>query len=963
MIEPEFVGDGRKYLVYGLLAVFDDVNRSGEPAWVALEAPSGWGKTRVARELYARLAARRQHEPAYWPASILGSQDQSVVDDVSARRKRVYPVVRHVPGSLPAFVWWGIAASVRNGVPSLALAEDVLQLEAHAPYIDDVWRRLTTWGERNEGWWKQPATEVGKETVTELAGQAISQIANVSVPGLGLVLPVVEALREHRADAAARLERLHGDAELGSDSGFDIVDEAYALISRAARPGLPVVVFVEDAHAADGLLAELLDRLICSPAAVLIVTTAWQGHADDNTALQHAMQRVPDRVVTITPETPSLPHPFPAGASLASLDEAARAAIVRSYYPHAEQATLDRLVARYTNPLALELFCGLARYRNRFPDGDLRLPEREIQSLPSTVRDLYRDLWRELPGHVREALTLASLGIPAAIAPDASTDLTWHNQLLMETLADLDLPRRDEITATLEATPTTRAWTRVVSEALRQFHEGDQLRTAHDDDDFLFEEDREQFLLHLAENLTDALDRDDFADPDDRTHAARLAIALHTKGLIPGDAYAGAVAALLTALASEPRELASRITIATQWNEEGRPGGEDVSRLIRWHWADACRDAGRPDHAAELWAELIPDFAQARGWDHPDTLNARHSLGLALAYQGRHQEALECFEELAPEIAAALGAEHPVTMHLRINLTMALEGVGRYQDALEQQRVLLSDRARILGPDHRDTLQTLSHLADSLARLGRHDEALREYELVLGDRLRVLGPDDPDTIASRNNLAISLARAGRVEEALRHQEQFLDDCLRVLGPDHPHTLTGRNNLAAWLADLGRDEEALLQRQAILADRGRVLGPEHPGTLDARNNLALSLGALGRREESMAELSSLLEDSVRILGHNHPDTLRVRNNCAAACQLAGLPERALEHFEVLVDDSARVLGPDHPETLHARRNLLGARAATGDGERAVQEAYELLTDYIRVYGEDHELTTALREVLE
>lgn len=57
-LQPPFVGESRLLLVDGLVTLFDQVNERNESCWVSIEAPSGWGKTRIAQEFYARLAAR-----------------------------------------------------------------------------------------------------------------------------------------------------------------------------------------------------------------------------------------------------------------------------------------------------------------------------------------------------------------------------------------------------------------------------------------------------------------------------------------------------------------------------------------------------------------------------------------------------------------------------------------------------------------------------------------------------------------------------------------------------------------------------------------------------------------------------------------------------------------------------------------------------------------------------------------
>ena len=59
--EAEFVGKGRRFLVDGLVNLFDGLRSSAassgedrQTVWVSLAAPSGAGKTRLVHEFYAR---------------------------------------------------------------------------------------------------------------------------------------------------------------------------------------------------------------------------------------------------------------------------------------------------------------------------------------------------------------------------------------------------------------------------------------------------------------------------------------------------------------------------------------------------------------------------------------------------------------------------------------------------------------------------------------------------------------------------------------------------------------------------------------------------------------------------------------------------------------------------------------------------------------------------------------------
>ena len=134
--QPPFVGDSRHRVVDGLVDILDEMNSTGEPRWVSLEAPSGWGKTRVVQEFYARLAARQSNH--YWPETILGASDVHGFE-VGDRRKRVFPDPRYFdrePQSLPEFMWLGMACDLRNGLPSQTLLEDLQQLKTHAIYLE-----------------------------------------------------------------------------------------------------------------------------------------------------------------------------------------------------------------------------------------------------------------------------------------------------------------------------------------------------------------------------------------------------------------------------------------------------------------------------------------------------------------------------------------------------------------------------------------------------------------------------------------------------------------------------------------------------------------------------------------------------------------------------------------------------------------------------------------------------------
>ena len=101
-----FLGRARHALVDDLLRAFDEVAASGTPQWWSLEAPPGWGKTRCAQELFARLAAERQAAGPYWPATLASVDGDRPGGDQEALRKRVAPEASRADPEAAAPYFW-----------------------------------------------------------------------------------------------------------------------------------------------------------------------------------------------------------------------------------------------------------------------------------------------------------------------------------------------------------------------------------------------------------------------------------------------------------------------------------------------------------------------------------------------------------------------------------------------------------------------------------------------------------------------------------------------------------------------------------------------------------------------------------------------------------------------------------------------------------------------------------------
>lgn len=989
-VEPAFVGAGRRAIVDGLMSAFDQVRTTDTPLWVSIEAPSGWGKTRIAREFYARLASERQSDPPYWPASILDG-----ASDVQFRRKRVHPTVTHVAGSLPDFMWWGISCSLRDGVATAVLTEDMGQFRAHAPYLEDAWRTRAPRSARISGGLRAFGGAAVDEAAMEVAGQVIESVVGAAIPGLGLVRWLGERSVDAVRDTAARRERLTSEAPV--TAATDFVDEAIALVSRLAIPELPVIVFVEDLHDADSTLVELLTALASRSGAILVLSTSWPGSTEANPAVAAAFAQLGERVVRVSQRSGMLPAPFRREATLDELDAAALGEIVRFSYPGVDPETLQRIVERYPNPLALELFCELPRIRRRSTDGALTLSAAAVAEAPGEIRGLYQELWRELPERLREALSLAALGAPARIG-EAGVSSHWHTTLLLDALYDLDWPSVGEIAAALDVDAGAYAWVREVSGMLRAFHEPDQITIAAEDDRFLSTEDRIEVRTALAQAVTRLSDGSTTpATVDEALHLADLVGVLFAEGFLT-DAAALAAATLpaLRILSTQPRELRRTIDMATRVvdalrEDVGGPGNPAAAEALEIR-ADARYDSGLAADAERDYLALVDILTGLHGADHPLVLRAREAAIRSMGVAGRPDEALRAARVLVEDRVRVLGAENTQTLRSRVTEAHMLGEVGRYQESLDAFVGILADAER-LGEDADFILDIRNYIAmrlDALGRvdeslaeqleivrrlrltrdeddprlllargnlaanyhsLGRYDAAIAELEDINQRRSRVLGDGHPHTLLSRSALAYPLVDAGRVEEGLRIAEAVLVDRTRVLGPDHPDTLASRAYVGRTLV-LTDPAAAVEMLQSVVTDRLRLIGPDHPETLTARHYLAYALQRAGRGEEALAAHRRLWHDQVRVMGADSAAALSTRHNIAFVLQDIGRAEEALGEYRALVDDRRRILGADHVDTLATRYNVADTLLTLGQDDEALAEHLSVLRPRIAALGPDH-----------
>ena len=724
---PDFVGEGRQHLVTGLVAIYDRVRASSVPAWVALEAPSGWGKTRIVREFYARLAAERQTVPKYWPKSIhISNPNAHALTALEDHRKQVNPsnFIR-VALSRPKFMWWGISCASSNGTPSETLSRDFGIFEQHAEFLEDEWFRHASLSEK----FIRPAVKGLRDKVAEdgadaaLEAAAIAVAKNVgwlfesTIPGYSVGKFAIGKVAGTVRSTAARRSRFQSAGDIGNAD--DLVEEIQGKLTKLAIPELPVVLFVEDVHDADPMLLELLTNLVSQHVPIMIITTGWPGYSQKNENLVAAFRIAGSRLVPID-ETSVPPTPFSSRASLRQLDRGDMSTLFDAYYPISHVSTKNALLDKYKVPLHLEL--ALLTFQGAFADGaTFELEPGEIAALPSKLRGLYEKLWTQLDPGTQKLLMFATLGIPAAVMHDAGASDAWDQQML-----DAALRSTDQRVSTANALSLDRSWVKSIEGTLRQFQMPEQRDIAEKDDSVRAPVKRAVRDALIAEaNLILARETDGSDSKKyEKTHAARLLIAYGPEH--SDDNLISATAHLMDFLSSLPREAAEVVRLGRtllpflDYADVGH-------REILEDYALALNKGGDIEGALVVFHALLRAQREGLTPYESEVVDSRTWIAHLTNEAGHHRSAVQMYEDLLHDLAPAGTRDDRRLMSILEQYARALNDSGSPRKA---KNVLLDVVARLedLGAGQESsTWHTRLSLGHALSKSGDATGAILVY--------------------------------------------------------------------------------------------------------------------------------------------------------------------------------------------------------------------------------------------
>jgi hypothetical protein len=456
-----FVGSDRSTAVQRLQEDWRRVHEERTPRLVFLQAPLGWGKTRVVQEFYERLA--REEGAGYWPPQLVVQDHARQIDDLSRERKAIHPPQFEVAaGQAPPFIWLAVHADPSEFArPDETYQAIVGQME---PHLVPILRR-------------QRLTKAARRTVAK------SVSAFLPIPAdLETVLDLGEAFRDLTGEwREGRTER----RTIGGQSS-DRAARLWSLIKAVWGPkksGPPVVLVIEDAHFLSEPVVDLLRALLSSDMPVLVVAAGWPMTAEGED------RRRPFAALVDSAPTRLRVEP------LEELGAEDLEALLDERHPGTQRDVVQVLVQRTGgNPYALRLM--LLRLGTE-PGRPVRANVAELERMPFEIHAQFQQLLWNLDEGARLALAAASLlglRMPEAVAREGAA-----------------IVARSDFEAAL-----TSQWLRRehAAEDLIRFLEPLRREAAQFVAGLMWSDRERQEVLHAGLRVLRRLLTDDVADPD-----------------------------------------------------------------------------------------------------------------------------------------------------------------------------------------------------------------------------------------------------------------------------------------------------------------------------------------------------------------------------------------------------------------------------------------------------------------
>lgn len=900
MQEGPFLGSHREEVTYLEQRLNALVAGENLKPIVLLEAPSGYGKSRIVREFYSKLADSQE----YWPNL------PSPESDPMSLRKVIGPDMAGFvweAGALPTFTWWSFnCEELASGGALDVIGAARSQWEDHrvpvAMAVDNIHSRGASAAR-----WKQRGTAAMNRVFSEgasLATDALIEAAGLTFPGARALLDwgrdAVDAVSEHQH----RENQLHSRVDLGSESAQRRHDEATSfaeVVRGVTRPELPTVIVVEDTHLMTPELAEFLNRVTAEPVLpVLVVATAWPGAAGRPVYarwLADAEGLIETRTVQgLTPQQ--------------------RERLVSVHAPGTPRETCAAIAAQLTTPLAIKLWLALppVRRHQSINRGALNPTEDDISELPTVMRSVHDARWNELSPTQKLSLALVS-----AISPLQDPLRAFLPDVVARVVNSLTLAGLEHVAGEIEALVTHAHWCRR-SSGVQMFVESSLVDcAARNRPTELLHADvvvaRELALKEVFDFLESQRDGLHLPETPETLLAAQWYDGWTTDDQVQDQLWLS-VQELLARVAGQRHNYAEAIDRGKRALRlmQGAPRealpffSSMATQVAEWQFSSGDRE-----EALSMVRAMADTAAATYGNErHPQVLLLHGQVARFLAGMGQREVARQLQLDVVAGLTEVLGPDHVLTRREAISLGSFSEGspadARDYQDAVD---VGVADGA---FADAEALIMQLS-AAEQRARAG-DASAIDTFQALLSEYEQLPECSTGELIISTNQLARLLMQHGRFDQAIPVLTRALAKARAEYTATDPTVLTIEMNLGVCYREVGDTASAAETLSRVYRLRASLFGPDDHQTLTSQLQLGQAQMVNGDRD-AVDTLTDVVQRRNRVSGPTAKETLLAKRTLYSLLYQLGY-DSALESLYAVYRAQCQLLSPEHP---HAKNTLL------------------------------------------
>ena len=888
---PEFPFVGRSPELEQLLGLWREVCNPGNgPKLVTILGEPGYGKTRLIREFYSKIASESHGKDRYWPSSL----------PQSANRMDINPQFGGGTGDAEMpWLWWGIRCEpneTRNGAQDEGCA--FIRSSAHLMQHTGALEKKR---DRTEKIGRLKAASIAQllklaEEIPVL-GTAIRHYSSGS-EWLELYRSAVEAARPSAAPSAGVKMQL--DVQSACEACLKIC-QAFIDPTDGNLPTIPMVLVIDDAHAADPLTIKCAYQILhfahSRSLPLLVIATNWAKEwklADSD-----------------PPPNLSMTESWKSFRQIASALPMRLETQTKPVFHEVECEAMDcRLIL---DGLELSLGDRLEKHCLDFADGNPQMLRELLSFLHEYRKHRAKDWWFKNPS---PDMQLSERGFEE-FAHSTRSKEEFLKHRAEEVQKDPHLSMLLQLGALHGHSFLSRFTAEVWSEL------GDARSARPGSFDLLRSGETPHHVIRLSGT------EEQFARFRHRSYRDAFLAIDPTKRQALLDAISAKTISWLESTPEDPSNT-DFFRFAVNWfREKNDPEHLEGALAIR---ASHLIQFGRPSQAAELLEERLSLLVASHGQESPEANLAEMEFAKALVEAGRFQESIQILESLRQ----AFSEQSELWVDCSRSLAWALQKKSEADGVPTQSFSTWISGKRSITPERNQAAEILkevwSHLRERLDS-GSLDVLLAglEYANAITE-----GAHDADLAADQG--LIIFPCSALILQNFGDNDPAKDTALKVLGQyldawRWPKTMnvSRRSTLVdavsfyhqnlVMVAELKEVyPEAKDVFRDLLLHRKEILGERHPSTIEAKRLELLSWNPLRWEpafQNLMTQLNELVAASKSILGDHHLQTLE----CEVA--LAGYLQGGFEAATLLqqVLERARInLGTAHPWTLNIQEKV-------------------------------------------